>query len=61
MYEAEIMITSYTVVVVTCAIGISRYLFRKKTKGLEIEINNLKDSLLKLEHENRKLKDHNET
>lgn len=56
MFEAEIMITGYTIVVATCTTGISRLLRRKKTKFLQMEIADLKKSLLCLEQENRKFK-----
>lgn len=59
MYEAEIMITGYTIVVVSCTLGISKLLSRKKTKQIQREINDLKASLLLLEKENRKLESMN--
>ncbi|MDP1602479.1 MAG: hypothetical protein Q8M03_04365 [Legionella sp.] len=62
MFEAEIMITGYTIVVVSCTLGISKLLSGKRTKQIQREISDLKASLLLLENENRKLKninDHN--
>jgi len=56
MFEAEIMITGYTIVVVTCTMGISKLLCGKKTKLIQREISYLKTSLLLLENENKKLK-----
>lgn len=56
MFEAEIMITGYTLVVVTCTLGISKLLCRKRTKQIQREISELKASLLLLENENRNLK-----
>lgn len=61
MFEAEIMITGYTIVVAFGSIGISKFLFRKKTKKFQKEINNLKDSLIQLENENKKLKANDDT
>jgi hypothetical protein len=55
MFEAEIMITGYTIVVVSCTLGISKLLSRKRTKQIQREISRLKASLLLLENENRKL------
>jgi len=64
MFEAEIMITGYTIVVVSCTIGISKLLSRKRTKLLsrkrtkqiQREISELKASLVVLANENKKLK-----
>jgi hypothetical protein len=55
MFEAEIMITGYTIVVVSCTLGISKLLSRKRTKQIQREISRLKASLLLLENKNRKL------
>lgn len=56
MFEAEIMLTGYTIVVGTCTIGISKLLCRKSTKQIQREISDLKASLVLLENENRTLK-----
>ncbi|HRD69171.1 MAG TPA: hypothetical protein PK657_03415 [Legionella sp.] len=56
MFEAEIMITGYTIVVVSCTIGISKLLSRKRTKQIQREISELKASLVVLANENKKLK-----
>jgi hypothetical protein len=56
MFEAEIIITGYTIVVVSCTLGVSKLVSRKRTKQTQKEINELKASLLLLEKENRKLK-----
>lgn len=56
MFEAEIMITGYTIVVATCTFGVSKLISRKRTKQAQKEIKGLKFSLLELENENRKLR-----
>ena len=56
MFEAEIMITGYTIVVTTCSIGVSKLISRKKAKQMEKQIKDLKSSLIELENENRKLR-----
>lgn len=56
MFEAEIMITGYTIAVVSCTLGISKLLCRKKVRKIQREIDELKVSLLLLENENKKLK-----
>ena len=56
MYEAEIMLTAYTIIVVACTLGISQLLCLKRTKQIQKENNDLRNSLLLIENENSKLK-----
>ncbi|PJD94668.1 MAG: hypothetical protein CK426_05875 [Legionella sp.] len=45
MFEAEIMIAGYTVVVVACSLSLAALLWRKKIKALQKEISYLKTCL----------------
>jgi len=56
MFEAEIMITGYTILVATCTLGISKLLCRKRANRIQSEISDLKASLVRLKEENRTIK-----
>ncbi len=56
MYEAELMLTGYTIVVVTCTAGISRFLNKKRNNRLQKDIEGLKKTISTLKNDHTSLK-----